>query len=145
MPSPSRRARFVDRAGATGQDQRLGATALDLVRVDVASDDLGVDVALANPSGDELRVLGAEVEDEDGVWRHGRKVSRAAIARRSCRAAATGATVGGEQGGPVLARLVPRPRTMQRWLSAVAWCVCVWGRSTGRPPSGPEQVGGEVA
>ena len=34
---------------------------------DRVGDDLGVDVGLADAAGDQLRVLGAEVDDEDGV------------------------------------------------------------------------------
>ena len=34
---------------------------------EVVRDDLGVDVCLTDPAGDELGVLGPEVEDEDGV------------------------------------------------------------------------------
>ncbi len=33
---------------------------------DPVRDDLGVDLQLAHPAGDQLGVLGAEVDDEDG-------------------------------------------------------------------------------
>jgi hypothetical protein len=51
----------------------------------VPGDDLGVDVALPDPAGDELGVLRAEVDDEDGV-----EVGRRAPSRpRMSRAAST--------------------------------------------------------
>jgi hypothetical protein len=59
----------VHRSRATGEDdahRRLGA---DLVGGDVAGDDLGVDPRLADPPGDQLGVLGPEVEDQHGVER----------------------------------------------------------------------------
>ena len=39
---------------------------------DGVGDDLAVDVGLAHPPGDQLGVLGAEVDDEDGVELLGR-------------------------------------------------------------------------
>jgi hypothetical protein len=73
-------ARLVHRLGAAGQDQGLGAVGADRLRVDVAGDDLGEDVAFADAAGDELGVLGAEVEHQDGVVagcrsRHGRRIT----------------------------------------------------------------------
>ena len=57
----------VDRLRAAGQDQRGGPAGGDLGGGDAVRDDLGVDRQLAHPTGDELGVLGAEVDDEDGV------------------------------------------------------------------------------
>ena len=57
----------VDRRGAAGQDDRLGVLGQHLGGGHGGGDDLGVDVALPHPAGDQLRVLRAEVDDEDGV------------------------------------------------------------------------------
>ena len=62
-----RRAVGVDRRGAAGQDDRLGPLGQHLRDRHRRRDDLGVDVALAHPAGDQLRVLRAEVDDENGV------------------------------------------------------------------------------
>ena len=62
-----RRAVGVDRRGAAGQDDRLRPLGQHLRHRHGGGDDLGVHVALAHPAGDQLRVLRAEVDDEDGV------------------------------------------------------------------------------
>ena len=62
-----RRAVGVDRRGAAGQDDRLRLLGQHLRHRHRGGDDLGVDVALAYPAGDQLRVLRAEIDDEDGV------------------------------------------------------------------------------
>ncbi len=61
------RRRLVDRLGAAAEDDGLGRAATDLLYGDGGRNDFGVDVCLADPAGDEPRVLGPEVDDEDGV------------------------------------------------------------------------------
>ena len=51
--------------GATGEDQRRWRHLPHLIRRDIAGHDLGVHVQVAHATGDELRVLGAKVEDQD--------------------------------------------------------------------------------
>ena len=55
----------VDGCGAAGEDEAARVQALDLLPGSVVRDELAVDVALADAAGDEHRVLGAEVEDDD--------------------------------------------------------------------------------
>ena len=55
----------VDAGGAAGEDDGGGGDGADFVGRDVARHDLGVDVQVAHAAGDQLAVLGAEVEDED--------------------------------------------------------------------------------
>ena len=45
----------------------IGRHLADLGRGDVARHDLAEDVGLADPAGDQLGVLGAEVDDQDPV------------------------------------------------------------------------------
>ena len=59
----------VHRLGPAAEDDPLGLASQHLGDRHVAGHDLGVDVRLADPPGDELCVLGAEVDDEDGVER----------------------------------------------------------------------------
>ena len=61
-----RRAVDVDALRAAGQDQRRRPPRGDLGGRDAVGHDLGVHVQLADPPGDQLGVLGAEVDDEDG-------------------------------------------------------------------------------
>ncbi len=117
------RARLVDRLGAAGEDQGLGVVGPDRRRVDVAGDDLGEDVALADAAGDELGVLGAEVEHQDGVVaggrsRHGRRITNS---RNRLLARLAQEYRGAERGSR--RPLVPRPRTTHR--TPGVWCVFV--------------------
>jgi hypothetical protein len=52
---------------AAGQDDALGAEGRDLGRVVVPGPDFAVHADLADAAGDQLGVLGAEIEDEDLV------------------------------------------------------------------------------
>ena len=61
-----RGALLVDAGGAAGEDDAARFFRQDLRGGDVEGNDLAVDVALANAPRDELAILGAEVEDEDG-------------------------------------------------------------------------------
>ena len=61
-----------------------GARSADLGGGDAVRDDLGVDVQLAHPPGDELRVLRTEVDDEHGVI--GRICWHRSMVRGGCRA-----------------------------------------------------------
>ncbi len=62
-----RGARQRGRFRATGQDDALGAKRRDLGRVVVPGPDFAVDAQLADAAGNQLRVLRAEIEDEDLV------------------------------------------------------------------------------
>src|SRR4029079_10521828 len=62
-----RRVRVVDGVRAAGEDDRLRVAALDLRPRRVVGDELGVDVELADPPGDQLGELAAEVEDDDRI------------------------------------------------------------------------------
>ena len=88
----------VDRRRAAGEDDGGGAGGEHVLRRHGVRDDLGVDAGFAHAAGDELGVLGAEVDDEDraggpaltrfggGTGRGGRHAPRiAAPARPSAR------------------------------------------------------------
>ena len=60
-----RGARLVDRLGPAGEDDPLGREGLDRRQLHVEGMQLAVDVGLAHPPGDQLGVLGAEIENED--------------------------------------------------------------------------------
>ncbi len=57
----------VHARGSAAQNQAPGVAAGDLTGRGGAGDQLAVDVELADPARDQLGVLGAEVEDQDGV------------------------------------------------------------------------------
>ena len=57
----------VDAARAAGQHDRCGLLGEHLRHAHGVGHDLGVDVRLADSTGDELGVLGAEVDDEHGL------------------------------------------------------------------------------
>ncbi len=61
-----RRALGVHRSRTAREDERSRLAARDLLGGDVERHDLGVDAGLAHAACDQLRVLRAEVEDEDG-------------------------------------------------------------------------------
>ena len=66
MAGSSRGAQLgVDRLRAPRQDDPLGGARGQLGRGDVVADDLRVDPGFAYPAGDQLGVLGAEVDDQD--------------------------------------------------------------------------------
>jgi hypothetical protein len=56
----------VDGARASGEDEAAGREVADHFERGGAGKDDGEDVELADATGDELGVLGAEVEDDDG-------------------------------------------------------------------------------
>ena len=56
--------RLVDRGRPAREDQRPRLAQADPLEVGVVGQELGEDAALAQPAGDQLRVLAAEVEDE---------------------------------------------------------------------------------
>ena len=60
-----RRAGLFDAVGAPGQDDALRPEGADLLERHGAGVDLAVDVQLPDPTGDELRVLRPEIEDQD--------------------------------------------------------------------------------
>ena len=51
---------------AAGEDQRQRIPPPHLVRGDAVADELGIDARLTDAPGDQLGVLAAEVDDEDG-------------------------------------------------------------------------------
>src|SRR5512143_3281876 len=57
----------VDGRGAAGEDDADGSVAADFVECGGAGENDGEDVELANSARDELSVLRAEVEDDDGL------------------------------------------------------------------------------
>ena len=65
-----RGARVVDRVRAARQDDRPGAAPLELGVRRVVRQQLRVDVELADPTGDQLGELAAEIEDDDGLAVH---------------------------------------------------------------------------
>ena len=60
-----RRAGLLDAVGAAGEDDALGPEGADLLERHRAGMELAIDVQLADPAGDQLRVLRPEVEDQD--------------------------------------------------------------------------------
>jgi hypothetical protein len=60
----SRRSDLVDTRGASAQHDSGRVEGGDLSRRDRVRHDLGIDVGLTHPAGDQLGVLGAEVDDE---------------------------------------------------------------------------------
>ena len=75
----------VHRGGSSGEDDRRRVLREHLLDGGGVRDDLGVDLGLAHASSDELRVLGTEVDHEDGTWQ-GRELchlDRIVGARRS--------------------------------------------------------------
>ncbi len=82
-----RRAFFVYRSGAAGEDHGLGLVAFQGGFGAVEGNDLAVDARLAHAPGDQLRDLGAEIDDQNLVVRRGHcRASRASL--RSCRGSA---------------------------------------------------------
>ena len=63
-----RRAVRVDRCRAAGEDQRSGVARGDLRGRQPVPDELRVDARLAHTPRDQLAVLPAEVDDEDGAF-----------------------------------------------------------------------------
>ena len=63
----------VDRRRTAAEDDRLGLARQHLRDRHRVRHDLGVDPRLAHPAGDQLGVLGAEVDDEDEVVVRGRR------------------------------------------------------------------------
>ena len=74
---------LVDAPGPPEKMIAAGCVAATCSAEIVCDDDLGVDVRLADPPGDELRVLRAEVDDEDG-WCAGQCPMPTPWARWSC-------------------------------------------------------------
>ena len=79
-----RSAGLVNAGRAAGEDDRQRIELADSFRGDVVADDPREGMMLANPARDELDVLGAEIEDEDGSFcrigiRHERIFERGAI------------------------------------------------------------------
>ena len=66
-----RRVGVVDGAGASAEDEADGVVRVDLSDGRGAGQDDGEDVVFADPAGDELGVLRAEVEDDDGGEKRG--------------------------------------------------------------------------
>jgi hypothetical protein len=69
----TRRALDVHRRRTSREDEARGPLRRDLGRCDRVGHDLGVHVRLSDAPRDQLGVLRAEVDDEDGVERLGRR------------------------------------------------------------------------
>jgi hypothetical protein len=65
-----RRSLFVDAIGTPGKDHAPNARPGELPRGDGVRQDLAVHGELAEAARDELGVLGAKVENEDGIVSH---------------------------------------------------------------------------
>ena len=57
---------LIDAGGAAAQDDPGGVRRADFLRRSLPGDDAAVDVEFADSAGDELTVLGAEIQHEDG-------------------------------------------------------------------------------
>ena len=57
----------VHRLGAAREDHRPGVKGLDRGRIRIAGVDLAIDAEFAYAAGDQLGVLGAEIEDQDPI------------------------------------------------------------------------------
>ena len=57
----------VHRGRSAGEDDAAGPTLGELSGREVTGNDLAVDVRLAHPPGDELGVLGPEVDDQNAI------------------------------------------------------------------------------
>ncbi len=66
-----RRALGIDRGRSAGKDEAFGLERQHLFSRSVPGEEFAVDVRLAHPAGDQLGVLGTEIEDGDGVVGHG--------------------------------------------------------------------------
>jgi hypothetical protein len=55
----------VDAIGPTGEDDASRLALLQILRGGARGQDLGIDLQLPQPAGDELCVLASEVEDDD--------------------------------------------------------------------------------
>src|SRR5262249_5286265 len=78
-------ARFINAGRAAREDQAARPQLRDPRRRQIMADELAEDILLAHPPGNELAVLGAEVEDQDpfifGQWRHVTFHTLAGVAR----------------------------------------------------------------
>src|SRR5436853_1122824 len=89
-----RRAFFVDRRRPARKNQPARLAAAQFVNRGVEGDDFGVDAKLAHAPRDQLRILSAEVEDENGFMFVGHntlnEIIRGRLAQRKARASARG-------------------------------------------------------
>ena len=103
-----RRALGVDRGRAAGQDDRGGPAGQDLARGHRGRHDLRVHVALADPPGDQLCVLRAEVHHQHGVEifsvHHVAFPGSCAPALRGGTTCSLGGALAGRRAGGLLAR-----------------------------------------
>src|SRR5699024_4607592 len=65
----------VGAVGAAGEDDALGVPGLDLCQVGFVGINLAIDVAFPDTAGDELVILAAEIENDDGFLLHGTLLS----------------------------------------------------------------------
>ncbi len=92
------RALIVDAVGAAAEDEALGVVAHDELGGRAPGVELTVDAGLAHAAGDELRVLGSVVEDDDGGLGvgHGSRVLGGRAAERPSRLSSGGWVVLGD-------------------------------------------------
>src|SRR6185295_3995691 len=86
----ARRIGFGRRLRTTGQDDALGREPRDLGRIVVPGPDFAVHAELADAAGDQLRVLRAEIEDQDLVVVDVGHGVRGSLMRRGRRMASLG-------------------------------------------------------
>ena len=60
-----RSTRIVDARRPAGQDEPFRPEGLDLFEAGIVGEYLAIDLGLAYPAGDQLGILGPEVEDQD--------------------------------------------------------------------------------
>ena len=58
---------FIDRARSAREDESLRRNGEDPVHGRVPGKELAIDLGFANAPGNDLRILGTEIEDGDGV------------------------------------------------------------------------------
>ncbi len=113
--------RVEHRHGPAGQHDAAQRALPNRIQRDVEGHDLAVDTALADPAGDQLGILGTEIQDQDFVaWLH-------VIAPGGWRSATVGAATG------------RRPDTCDRWWPAVQ---CILTNPTGNYQIGSGELSG---
>ena len=75
---------LVDAGRTAGEDDALERQLRQLIDGCAGREDAGVDVVLADPAGDQLDVLAAEIQDGDHFANHKASCHTPAVARASC-------------------------------------------------------------
>src|SRR5271166_5711610 len=101
----ARAAGFRNRGRPAGEDDRLRPQPLERLRRLRERTDLTIDAGLPHPARDQLRHLGAEVDDEDDVVLHASRLAES-VARRN----------GGGMGSRVRPASLHRIETLRAWI-----------------------------